>query len=152
MDKRKRLVIEFALFIVLLISITAVYNYLINKDNKQSIQENTIENVKEEEKIEIMEIENVEQFEQEVIDESGTVFVDFYATWCMPCKVMSPIIEELAKEHKEVKFVKVDIDKNEELAIKYNVMSIPTMLIIKDGEVAKTLVGIMNKESIVKEF
>jgi len=152
MDKRKKLVIEFALFIVLLISITAVYNYLINKDNKQSIQENTIENVKEEEKIEIMEIENVEQFEQEVIDESGTVFVDFYATWCMPCKVMSPIIEEIAKEHKEVKFVKVDIDKNEELAIKYNVMSIPTMLIIKDGEVAKTLVGIMNKESIVKEF
>lgn len=152
MDKRKKLVIEFALFIVLLISITAVYNYLINKDNKQSIQENTIENVKEEEKIEIMEIENAEQFEQEVIDESGTVFVDFYATWCMPCKVMSPIIEEIAKEHKEVKFVKVDIDKNEELAIKYNVMSIPTMLIIKDGEVAKTLVGIMNKESIIREF
>ena len=132
MDKRKKLVIEFALFIVLLISITAVYNYLINKDNKQSIQENTIENVKEEEKIEIMEIENAEQFEQEVIDESGTVFVDFYATWCMPCKVMSPIIEEIA--------------------IKYNVMSIPTMLIIKDGEVAKTLVGIMNKESIIREF
>ena len=51
-----------------------------------------------------------------------------------------------------MKFVKVDIDKNEELAIKYNVMSIPTMLIIKDGEVAKTLVGIMNKESIIREF
>ena len=98
MDKRKKLVIEFALFIVLLISITAVYNYLINKDNKQSIQENTIENVKEEEKIEIMEIENAEQFEQEVIDESGTVFVDFYATWCMPCRTMNPIIiEEIAK-------------------------------------------------------
>lgn len=152
MDKRKKLVIEFVLFIVLLISITAVYNYLINKDNKQSIQENTIENGKQEAKIEIMEIENAEQFEQEVISENGTVFVDFYATWCMPCKVMSPMIEEIAKEHKEVKFVKVDIDKNEELAIKYNVMSIPTMLVMKNGEVTKTLVGIVSKESIVGEF
>ena len=70
----------------------------------------------------------------------------------MPCKVMSPIIEEIAIEHKEVKFVKVDIDKNEELALRYNVMSIPTMLVMKNGEVTKTLVGIVSKESIVGEF
>lgn len=152
MDKRKKLVIEFALFIILLISITTIYNYLINKNTKQPIQENTIENIKEEEKIAIIEIENAEQFEQEVIGENGTVFVDFYARWCMPCKVMSPIITEMAKEHKEVKFVKIDIDKNEELAIKYNVISIPTMLIVKNGEVTKTFIGIMSKENIVKEF
>jgi thioredoxin 1 len=151
MDKRKKLVIEFVLFIIVLISITAIYNYLINKDTKQPIQENTIENVKEEE-IEIIEIENAEQFEKEVIGESGTVFVDFYARWCRPCKVMSPIIAEIAKEHKEVKFVKVDIDKNEELAIKYNVINIPTMLIVKNGEITKTFIGIMSKENIVKEF
>lgn len=151
MNKRKKLIIEFVLFIILLISITAIYNYCVNKNTNQPIQENSIEDIKEE-KMEITEIENAEQFQQEVIEKRGVVFVDFYATWCMPCKVMSPIIEEIAKEHKDVEFVKIDIDKNEELAIKYNVMSIPTMLIIKNGEVTKTFIGITNKENIVKEF
>ena len=152
MDKRKKLVIQFTLFILLLISITVIYNYFINKDTKQSIKENNIENIYEKEKIEIMEIENAEQFQKEVIEENGIVFVDFYATWCNPCKVMSPIIEEIAKEHKDVKFVKVDVDNNEELAIKYNVMSIPTMFIIKNGKVTKKFVGIVSKENIVTEF
>ena len=102
--------------------------------------------------MEIMEINGAEQFEQEVINEDRIVFIDFYATWCMPCKTMSPIIEEIARENKEVKFVKIDIDKNEELAIKYNVMSIPTMLVMKNGEVIKTFVGVTNKESIVNEL
>ncbi len=152
MDKRKKLVIQFTLFILLLISITVIYNYFINKDTKQSIKENNIENIYEKEKIEIMEIENAEQFQKEVIEENEIVFVDFYATWCNPCKVMSPIIEEIAKEHKDVKFVKVDVDNNEELAIKYNVMSIPTMFIIKNGKVTKKFVGIVSKENIVTEF
>ena len=144
MDKRKKLVIQFTLFILLLISITVIYNYFINKDTKQSIKENNIENIYEK--------ENAEQFQKEVIEENGIVFVDFYATWCNPCKVMSPIIEEIAKEHKDVKFVKVDVDNNEELAIKYNVMSIPTMFIIKNGKVTKKFVGIVSKENIVTEF
>lgn len=152
MNKKKKLIIEIALFIVLLIGITVAYNYIINKNIEESIPEKDLKNSKEEEKVEIIEIKNAEQFEKEVINESGVVFVDFYATWCMPCKTMSPIIEEIAKEHKEVKFVKIDIDKNEELAIKYNVMSIPTMIIMKNGEVTKTFVGVTNKESIIKEF
>lgn len=152
MNKKKKLIIEIALFIVLLIGITVAYNYIINKNIEESIPEKDLNNSKEEEKVEIIEIKNAEQFEKEVINESGVVFVDFYATWCMPCKTMSPIIEEIAKEHKEVKFVKIDIDKNEELAIKYNVMSIPTMIIMKNGEVTKTFVGVTNKENIIKEF
>lgn len=151
MNKRKKLIIEFVLCIVLLISITTIYNYWVKKNTKQPIQENSIESVKEE-KMEIMEIENAEQFQQEVIEKRGVVFVDFYATWCTPCKEMNPIIEEIAKEHKDVKFVKIDIDKNKELAMKYNVMRIPTMLIIKNGEITKTFVGVTNKENIVKEF
>lgn len=152
MNKKKKLIIEIALFILLLIGITVIYNYLINKNIEESIPEKDLKNSEEEEKVEIIEIKNAEQFEKEVINEGGVVFVDFYATWCMPCKTMSPIIEEIAKEHKEVKFVKIDIDKNEELAIKYNVMSIPTMIIMKNGEVTKTFVGVTNKENIVKEF
>lgn len=150
MDKKKKLVIEIVLFIILLIGITVIYNNFINQNKEQSVQESTLKNDKE--NVKIIEIKNTEHFEQEVIGESGIVFIDFYATWCMPCKVMSPIIEEIAKEHQEVKFVKIDIDKNEELAIKYNVMSIPTMMIMKNGEVTKTFVGIINKESIIKEF
>ena len=152
MNKKKRLIIEIVLFILVLIGITVVYNYIINKNIEPSIQENTLKFGENEEKIEIIKIENTEQFEKEVMNESGIVFVDFYATWCMPCRTMKPIIEEISKEHKEVKFVKIDIDKNEELAIKYNVMSIPTMLIIKNGEVTKTFIGLTSKESIVKEF
>ncbi len=153
MNKKKKLVVEILLFIVLLIGINVMYYNLVRKDTKQSIQEeNTLKSAESKENIEITEIKSLEQFEKEVINESKTVFIDFYATWCMPCRKMTPIIEEIAKEHKEVKFVKIDIDKNEELALKYNVMSIPTMLVMKNGEVKKTFVGIINKESIVREF
>lgn len=152
MNKKKKLIIEIAVFLLLLIGITIMYHHLINKNTEQSIQKNTLENVEEEEKVEIIEIKNAEQFEQEVIKESGIVFIDFYATWCMPCRAMSPIIEEIAKEHKEVKFVKIDVDKNEVLAIQYNVMSIPTMIVMKNGEVTKTFIGITDKENIVKEL
>ena len=148
MNKKIKLIIEIVLFIVILISITVIYNYFINKNIENTIQEDT----KNEENIEIIEIESMEQFEQEVSNENGTIFIDFYATWCMPCKTMTPIIEELAKENKEVKFLKVDVDKNNELATKYNVMSIPTMLIIKNGKVTKTFVGVTDKESIMKEL
>ena len=136
----------------MLIGITAGYNYITNKNIEDSTLEKDLKNSKEGENVEIIEIKSAEQFEKEVINERGVVFVDFYATWCMPCKTMAPIIEEISKEYKEVKFVKIDIDKNEELAIKYNVMSIPTMLIMKNGEVTKTFVGVTNKENIVKEF
>ena len=152
MDKKKKLIIEIVLFIVILIGITIAYNYVINKNAQQPNPEDILNNNEAEEKIQIMEIQNAEQFEQEVIQEDGIVFVDFYATWCMPCKTMSPIIEEIAKEHKEIKFVKIDIDQNEELAIQYNVMSIPTTMVIKNGEITKTFVGVTNKESIIKEF
>ena len=148
MNKKIKLIIEIVLFIVILISITVIYNYFINKNIEKTIQEDT----KNEENIEIIEIESMEQFEQEVIGANETIFIDFYATWCMPCKTMTPIIEELAKENKEVKFLKVDVDKNNELATKYNVMSIPTMLIIKNGKVTKTFVGVTDKESIIREF
>ena len=151
MNKKKKLMIEIVLFIIVLISITLIYQELVKGNEEQSIKENTLKN-REEQKVEIMEIKNAEHFEQEVINESETVLIDFYATWCMPCKVMSPIIEEIAKEHKEIKVVKIDIDRNEELAIKYNIMSIPTMLIMKNGEVTKTMVGIKEKQDIEKEF
>ena len=96
---------------------------------------------------------NEENFENEVIKSKGIVIVDFYADWCGPCKMMSPIIDEISEENIEnLKVGKVNVDDNQELAIKYNVMSIPTILIFKDGKVTKTFVGVTDKNEIKSEL
>lgn len=93
---------------------------------------------------------NEENFNEEVLSATETVIVDFYADWCGPCKAMSPIIDEIANENIEnLKVGKVNVDENGDLAMKYGVSSIPTILIIKNGEVAKTFVGLTEKENII---
>ena len=91
-----------------------------------------------------------QNFEAEVIKSDVPVLVDFFAEWCGPCLMMGPIIEELAEEMKDkkVKIGKVNIDEAPEAAKKYNVMSIPTIIIFKDGEPAETMSGIQNKETL----
>ncbi len=83
---------------------------------------------------------------------SGLVLVDFYATWCGPCKMLGPVLEELAEENEELSIIKVDIDKHNDLAREYAIMSVPTMIIYKDGKVAKKLVGFMPKQALLKEI
>jgi len=95
---------------------------------------------------------NADQFQNEVLNQKGLVFVDFYADWCGPCKMTSPIVEELANEIKEVKFVKVNVDENPELASQYNIFSIPTFLIFKDGKVIHQFVGARGKEGFLSEI
>lgn len=89
-------------------------------------------------------------FQEEVLNAKGVVLVDFFASWCGPCKMLSPIIEELANEMTDVKFVKIDVDEQNELASKYGVMSIPTMLVFKDGHIINNAVGFRSKEDIQK--
>lgn len=91
-------------------------------------------------------------FDKEVISSDKTVLVDFYANWCSPCKMMAPIIESIADENENIKVVKVDIDKNQDLAIKYDIMSIPTIMILKNGVVTKTFIGVTDKSEIEKEL
>src|SRR3989338_7734002 len=91
-------------------------------------------------------------FQNDVLDHKGLVFVDFYADWCGPCKVTSPLIDEISEEKKEIKFVKVDVDQNSNLASQYSVFSIPTFIIFKDGKVANQFVGAMGKESFLEEI
>lgn len=91
-------------------------------------------------------------FQKEVLDQKGLVFVDFYAEWCGPCKMTGPIIDELSNEMKNLKFVKVNVDESPELSSSYQVFSIPTFMIFKDGQVAHQFVGAMGKEGFLNEI
>ena len=95
---------------------------------------------------------NEENFEEEVLKSEGTVLVDFYADWCGPCKVMSPIIDEIADEVATTKVGKVNVDESSELAIKYDVASIPTIMVFKNGAPTKTFVGVTEKDKIKSEL
>ena len=86
---------------------------------------------------------NSSEFKSEVLDHKGVVLVDFFATWCGPCRALTPIVDKLSEEMSgKVKIVKVDIDENSALATEYRVMSVPTMKLFKNGEVVETLVGL----------
>lgn len=90
-------------------------------------------------------------FEQEVLKSELPVLVDFWAPWCAPCRIVSPIVEELAKEYEgKLKVLKLNVDDNPQTAAKYGIMSIPSLLIFKKGEVAKTMIGAVGKENLKK--
>ena len=92
-----------------------------------------------------------ENFEEEVLKSEMPVLIDFWASWCGPCRMMAEVIEEIAKNMEgKVKVCKVNIDENQELAEKYNVMSIPTFLVIKNGKEVGRTIGVQPKENILK--
>ena len=94
-----------------------------------------------------------QNFEEEVLKSDKKVLIDFYADWCGPCKMMSPIIDEIAEENQDkIKVGKVNVDENQDLAMEYDVMSIPTIIIISNGEVQKTFIGVTDKEKIIEEL
>jgi len=93
-----------------------------------------------------------DSFQKEVLDYKGAVLVDFFAQWCGPCKMTGPIIDQLAEEIKSIKFVKIDVDKNPDLATQYSVFSIPTFLILKEGRIVSQLVGAHSKEGFEQEL
>lgn len=94
-----------------------------------------------------MEYINNEQ-ELNVASKEGITIVDFYANWCGPCRMLSPVLEEFEEERKEVKVVKVDVDESRDLAMKYKISAIPALLIFKDGALVKSEVGFMTKDDL----
>mgnify|MGYP002865978883 CR=1 FL=1 len=93
---------------------------------------------------------NEDQFQKEVLESEKPVLVDFYADWCGPCKMMSPILDKLAVEWQDkLKVAKINVDDAPDLAQQYGIMSIPTLLFFKNGEVVDKRVGVVSKEEIV---
>ena len=91
----------------------------------------------------------IDNFDAEVLTSDKPVLIDFWAPWCGPCQMVLPIIAELAEEVTDAKICKVNVDENSELAQKFRVMSIPTLLVVKNGEVVKREVGAKSKEEIL---
>jgi thioredoxin 1 len=92
------------------------------------------------------------QWQDEVLSSDLPVLVDFWAEWCGPCRMVGPIVDEIAAEQKGLKVLKINIDENPDAARKYGVMSIPTLLVFKDGEALKRIVGAKPKAALMKDL
>ena len=94
-------------------------------------------------------VENKDDFQNEVINTEGPVLVDFWAEWCGPCKQLAPLVEDASEEFKDkIKVCKMDVDANRELALQYNVRSIPSLMIFKNGEMVDSLIGAVSLEEL----
>lgn len=90
-----------------------------------------------------------ENFESEVLKSDKPVLVDFWAAWCGPCKMLSPVIDEIAEERSDIKVGKINVDEQPELASQFAVMSIPTLIVFKNGEIANKAIGVQPKDAIL---
>lgn len=94
----------------------------------------------------IKHVEDIAVYKEEI--KEGLVLVDFFATWCGPCNMLAPVIENLVKEHEELKVIKVDVDEAQEIAYQFGIQSIPTLLLYKDGQIVNRGLGYMNKNQL----
>lgn len=90
-----------------------------------------------------------DNFQQEVLNSDKPVLLDFWASWCGPCRMVGPIIDEIAGEHPEIKVGKINVDEQQELAAAFKIMSIPTLMVVKDGKVVNQAMGVRPKDQIL---
>lgn len=92
---------------------------------------------------------NADNFNKEVLDSDKPVLIDFWASWCAPCRMLSPVVDEVAEENEQIKVCKVNVDKEGELAAAFRVSSIPMLVVIKDKKIVETSVGVVPKQKIL---
>ena len=136
--KNKILIILVIVFFIISMILLNIY---LNSKNKQEIKN------EEENDMEVLKVTS-ENFEKEVLQSDKIVLVDLYADWCGPCKMLSPVVDSVANENADIKVVKVNVDNAQDLAIKYQVMSIPTLVVIKNGQEINRSVGVVSKSQI----
>lgn len=162
MNKKIIWVIVLALFVIAIV-VASIY---INKKGQEYIQdsqtgnmlnaddltgtteENTINENEEVDNTSVIEVTD-QTFEQEVLNSDIPVLIDFYADWCVPCRIFSPIVEEVAQENSDIKVVKVNVDESQVIATKYQIISMPTLVVIKDGDEVTRSIGIISKSEIL---
>lgn len=139
----KNKVVIISLCVIFIGGLFAINYVLKNQEN------NTISEDIKEDKMSVLEVTS-NQFEEEILKSEKPVLVDFYATWCGPCKMLAPIVDEVAEEKEDVKVCRINIDENQDLAVKYGIMSIPTLVVIRNGEEVRRSVGVLGKEEILE--
>ena len=92
---------------------------------------------------------NIQNFEQEVLQSDKPVLLDFWAPWCGPCRMIGPILDEIAEEREDIKVCKINVDEEQELAMRYNVYSIPTLMVLENGKIINQSVGAKPKDEIL---
>jgi thioredoxin len=103
---------------------------------------------KEMRKMSVIELTN-ETFDSEVLEADRLVIVDFWATWCTPCRMLTPILEELAEEHPEIKVCKINVDEAQDIAERYGIMSLPILVFFENGEIMDESIGLISKEQLL---
>ena len=144
----KNKILWFIIFALLVIAIIVASLFIKGKELETIQGSNTINESKEEDSMNVLKVTD-NTFEQEVLKSNIPVLIDFYADWCGPCKMLSPTVDEVAAENDDIKVVKINVDESQETAIKYQVMSIPTLVVIKNGNEVNRSVGVIDKEEIL---
>ena len=138
------------LLIVAFIGFLVWANFAIDKENEKLARENEENSTTSEEvsgPSRVIEVTS-RNFNEEVINSDVPVLIDFYADWCGPCKILSPIVEEVSSQYEDVKFVKINIDSNQDIANDYMITSIPTLVYIKNGEEQNRVLGAVDKDTV----
>ena len=156
MKEKQRLVLLIVMLIVVIGSAVILYERFSqnaidaesNVTSEANVNNNMPEN-NENQKSAVLDVDT-SNFETEVIKCEKKVLIDFYADWCGPCQKISPIVDKFAEEHSEIKVVRIDIDAQEELADRYNIRSIPTLVVIENGEEINRVIGLVSEEKIIE--
>lgn len=158
MKEKQKLILVIVMLIVVIGSAVILYERFSqnaieaesNVTTEANVNNNMPEN-NENQKSAVLDVDT-SNFETEVIKCEKKVLIDFYADWCGPCQKLSPIVDKFAEEHSEIKVVRIDIDAGEALADKYNIRSIPTLVVIENGEEINRVIGLVSEEKIIELF